>query len=170
MSGSRIRLLFALAVSAALAVATTVVRPAYTAPSEAPPSAEQPSEPRGLHDDATPAQLFAAVEEAWSSGDAEALGALVDTTNVRIGLKPGEQPTAAMTRSAAAFLFQDQLRLVATHSFVIQRIQVDKSSSSASARWTGDWGGRQGVRRLTVTMRANPVGGRWLLREVRVKG
>jgi hypothetical protein len=110
------------------------------------------------------------VEEAWSSGDAEALAALVDTASVRIGLKPGTQPTAAITRSSAAFLFQDQLRLVTTRSFQIVSLNVGKSSATATAQWTGDWGGRQGVRRLSVRMRAAPVSGRWFLREVRVKG
>jgi hypothetical protein len=119
---------------------------------------------------ATPIQLFAAVEEAWSTGDAEDLAALVDTTSVRIGLKPGSTPTAAMTRSAATFLFQDQLRLVTTQSFQVLRVNVGRDVSSATARWWGDWGGNEGMRRLTVTLTASPVAGRWCLREVRVKG
>jgi hypothetical protein len=118
----------------------------------------------------TPVQLFAAVEEAWASGDAEGLAALVDTTQVRIGLKPGSTPTAAMTRSAAAFLFQDQLRLVTTQSIQVYRVNMGNNSASATARWWGDWGGREGMRRLTVTLSAAPVAGRWCLREVRVKG
>ncbi|HLQ67287.1 MAG TPA: hypothetical protein VK123_08665 [Candidatus Limnocylindrales bacterium] len=119
---------------------------------------------------ATPVRLFAAAEEAWSSSNADLLAGLVDTTSVRISLKPGAPLTEATTRSAAAFLFQDQLRLVATQSFQVFSISVDKTSASAAARWDGDWGGRLGVRRLTVRMRAVPVGGRWCLREVRVKG
>lgn len=119
---------------------------------------------------ATAVQLFAAAEEAWASGDAEMLASLVDTTAVRIGLKPGSTPTAAMTKSAAAFLFQDQLRLVTTQSFQLYRVNVGNASASATARWWGDWGGREGVRRLTVTLSAAPVAGRWCLREVRVKG
>jgi hypothetical protein len=118
---------------------------------------------------ATPAQLFAAVEVAWSSGDADGLADLVDTTSVRIGLKPGSTPTAAMTRSAAAFLFQDQLRLVTTQSFQVLRMDTGNGTSTANARWTGDWGGTQGTRRLKVTLAAIHVAGRWYLREVRVK-
>lgn len=125
---------------------------------------------RPLLRNATPIQLFAAAEEAWSTGDAEGLAALVDTTSVRIGLKPGSTPTAAMTRSAAVFLFQDQLRLVTTQSFQILRVNAGPAASTAVARWWGDWGGGQGVRRLTVTLTAAPVAGRWCLREVRVKG
>lgn len=117
----------------------------------------------------TPVQLFAAVEEAWATGDAEALAALVDTTHVRIGLKPGPTPTAARTRSAAAYLFQDQLRLVTTQSFQITRINAGKDASTATARWSGDWGGRDGMRRLTVTLSATAFAGRWWLREVRAK-
>ncbi|HEV8129219.1 MAG TPA: hypothetical protein VGQ14_06155 [Candidatus Eisenbacteria bacterium] len=118
---------------------------------------------------ATPAQLFAAVEEAWSSGDADGLADLVDTTSVRIGLKPGGSPTAAMTRSAAAFLFQDQFRLVTTQSFQLLRMTTDTGATTATARWIGDWGGSQGMRRLKVTLEAIYVAGRWYLREVRVK-
>ncbi len=106
---------------------------------------------------------------AWSSGDADGLADLVDTTSVRIGLKPGGTPTAAMTRSAAAFLFQDQLRLVTTQSFQLLRMNTDKGTSTASGQWTGDWGGTQGTRRLKVMLAAVYVGGRWYLREVRVK-
>ncbi len=135
-----------------------------------PARAEAPPPPPPALSNATPTQLFASVEGAWSSGDSEALAALVDTTSVRIGLKPGAQPTAAMTRSSAAFLFQDQLRLVTTRSFQILSLNVNKSTATATASWAGDWGGRQGVRRLTVRMRAAPVSGRWVLREVRVKG
>lgn len=130
------------------------------------------SRPEGapLLRNATAIQLFAAVEEAWGSGDAEGLAALVDTSSVRIGLKPRSTPTAAMTRSAAAFLFQDQLRLVTTQSFQVFRVEVGKDEGTATARWWGDWGGREGVRRLTVTLTAAPLAGRWRLREVRVRG
>lgn len=143
---------------------------------EAPPPAPEATPPETRADQRpflrqrTPAQLFAAVEEAWSMGDAELLGSLVDTTSVRIGLKPGSAPTAAVTRSAAAFLFQDQLRLVTTQSFQILKMNAASTSSTATARWLGDWGGRQGIRRLTVTLTATAVGGRWFLREVKVKG
>ena len=110
---------------------------------------------------ATPAQLFAAVEEAWSSGDADGLADLVDTTSVRIGLKPGATPTAAMTRSAAAFLFQDQFRLVTTQSFQLIRMTTDTGGTTANGRWIGDLGGTQGMRRLKVTLEAVNAGGRW---------
>jgi hypothetical protein len=141
--------------------------PAVSTPILAPDSR---AEPRSPLPNATAIQLFAAVEESWVSGDVEALAALADTTRVRIGLKPGSTPTAAMTRSAAAFLFQDQLRLVTTQSFQVFRVNVGSTSASASARWWGDWGGREGVRRLTVTLNAVPIAGRWCLREIRVKG
>jgi hypothetical protein len=117
----------------------------------------------------TPAQLFAAVEEAWSSGDADGLADLVDTTSVRIGLKPGGTPTAVMTRSAAAFLFQYQFRLVTTQSFQLLRMTAETGGTTASGRWIGDWGGSQGMRRLKVSLEAIYVAGRWYLREVRVK-
>lgn len=158
-----------LLLGAALAIGAAATAPA-PARAEAPPPPPPSAEPRPAFSNATPAQLFAALEAAWSLGDAEALAALVDTTSVRIGLKPGTQPTAAMTRSSAAFLFQDQLRLVTTRSFQVLSLNVGKSSATANAAWTGDWGGREGVRRLTVRMRAVPVSGLWVLREVRVKG
>lgn len=138
-------------------------------PPAAAPSSESRPDLRPLLRNATPAQLFAAVEEAWSSGDADGLADLVDTTSVRIGLKPGGTPTAAMTRSAAAFLFQDQLRLVTTQSFLLLRMSTGNGTSTASGQWIGDWGGTQGNRRLKVTLAAVSVGGRWFLREVRVR-
>ena len=155
-----------------LAAATPQARGETAAPPLSTPvlSSDSRAERIPLLRNATPIQLFAAVEEAWSTGDAVDLAALVDTTSVRIGLKPGAMPTAAMTRSAATFLFQDQLRLVTTQSFQVLRVDVGRDVSSATARWWGDWGGSQGVRRLTVTLTAAPVAGRWCLREVRVKG
>lgn len=94
------------------------------------PSSDQPDEPRVESPSAptpsapptTPVRLFAAVEDAWISVDAEAFAALVDTTAVRIALKPGATPTTAPTRSAAAFLFQDQLRLVTSQTFQIRKV------------------------------------------------
>lgn len=161
-----------------LAAAAAWVTPARAeAPPPPPPSVTTPILSPDSHADqhpllrnATAVQLFAAAEEAWATGDAEGLAALVDTTRVRIGLKPGATPTAAMTRSAAAFLFQDQLRLVTTQTFQLIRVNVGNGSASATARWWGDWGGREGVRRLTVTLSAASISGRWCLREVRVKG
>jgi hypothetical protein len=162
--------------SLAALLAILLAAAALTARAEAPPpppaaasSSDARPDVRPVLRNATPAQLFAAVEEAWSSGDADGLADLVDTTSVRIGLKPGATPTAAMTRSAAAFLFQDQLRLVTTQSFQLLRMETATGTSTASARWTGDWGGTQGTRRLKVTLAATYIGGRWYLREVRVK-
>jgi len=125
------------------------------------PSAESPK--------TTPAALFAAVEEAWLHADGERFASLVDTTTVRIALKPGESPTAAVTRTAAAFLFQDQIRLVGTKEFRVVRFQPSKRGVTASAVWRGDWGGRRGERDVEVTLTAARRGGRWLLIEVRAK-
>lgn len=172
MSRSRIRSLPALAVMVALALA-----PAARAQGPASPSSdEKPEEPRletpalPASGPATPVRLFAAVEEAWIAGNAEAFAALVDTTAVRIALKPGATPTAAPTRSAAAFLFQDQLRLVTSQTFQIRKIVVSKSTASAEGLWTGSWGGGAGVREVKVTLTGAASGGRWLLREVRARG
>ncbi len=113
-------------------------------------------------------RLFAALEEAWAASSAERLASLVDTTVVRIALKPGTPPTSAVTRGAAAFLFQDQLRLVSTQSFRVIKIEVDKKGKArAEAEWSGDWGGRQGTRDVKVSLAAAISGNRWLLTEVR---
>lgn len=112
--------------------------------------------------------LFAGLEEAWAASDAERLAGLVDTTVVRIAVKPGSSPTSAVTRTAAAFLFQDQLRLVSTRSFRIVRVEVSKKGTArAEAEWLGDWGGRQGIRDVKVVLAAQKSGNRWLLTEVR---
>ena len=117
----------------------------------------------------SPLRLLASVEEAWVAGDAERLASLVDTTSVRIGLKPGVSPTAAVTRNSAVFLFQDQLRLVKTWDFHVVRLEVPKKEPArAVASWGADWGGRQGKRTLEVKLTLVAVGGRWLLTEVRV--
>ena len=87
---------------------------------------------------------------------------------MRIALKPGSTPTSAVTRTAAAFLFQDQLRLVSTRSFRIVRVEVmKKGKARAEAEWVGDWGGRQGMREVKVALAAQKSGNRWLLTEVR---
>ena len=113
-------------------------------------------------------QLFAEVEQAWAVSDAERLASLVDTTCVRIALKPGAPPTTAMNRVSAAFLFQDPMRLVKTSQFRLVRLDVpEKGPARAMARWTGDWGGRQGVRRVRINFTAAPRAGVWLLTEVR---
>jgi hypothetical protein len=112
--------------------------------------------------------LFAAVEEAWSASDSERLAALVDTTVVRVSVTPGTPPTTALTRSAAAFLFQDQLRLVRTRSFRLVRVEVQKKGTAAATGvWFGDWGGRQGEREIKVLLSAALRGNRWLLTQVR---
>jgi len=142
-----------------LARAETVAQ-AATAP-QPPPPASDLGETSAIH-------LYAGVEEAWAASDAERLADLVDTTVVRIALKPGSSPTSAVTRTAAAFLFQDQLRLVGTRSFRIVRVDATKKGkANAEAEWLGDWGGRQGVRQVKVVLTAEKSGNRWLLTEVR---
>lgn len=141
---------------------------AQGAPTAATP--EAPPEPARVEIRCvTPLQLFSAIEDAWFRSDSDRLSALVDTASVHIAVKPGAPPTTAMTRSAAAFLFQDQLRLVKTQSFVVTRVNVGKTTGTAIARWTADWGGRQGVRTVDVSFIAAPSGGRWLLTEVRAR-
>ena len=144
---------------AVLCVASSAFASAKAAPSSVSAPANPPDSP--LH-------LFASLEEAWLASDAEQLASLVDTTSVRIGLKPGVPPATAVTRSAAAFLFQDQLRLVKTQGFHVVRLEVSKKGpAKAVASWDADWGGRQGVRTLEVKLTAVPSAGRWLLTEVR---
>jgi len=117
----------------------------------------------------TAISLFAAVEEAWSGSDAERLGSLVDTTAVRISIKPGTPLATAPTRVAVTFLLQDQLRLVHTSEFRVTRFDCDakRGICRAYATWNGDWGGRQGTRAAKVTLTARPRSGRWLLTEIR---
>ena len=117
----------------------------------------------------SPIRLFAGVEEAWAASDAERLAAFLDTTVVRIAIKPGTPLTSAQTRVAAAFLLQDQLRLVHTHAFQVTRFDCDKKRPicRAQAIWTGDWGGRQGKRAVRVTLVARSKANRWLLTEIR---
>ena len=163
--------------SAALAVlglslAGLALRPpaAHADPAPPPPAAATaPALPAPTPPPATALQLFAAVEEAWAASDAERLGALVDTTSVKISVKPDAPPTAAMNRVAAAFLFQDPMRLVRTTSFRVLRVSVtDRGTARATARWIGDWGGQRGVRRVRVEFEAAAVrAGVWLLTEVR---
>ena len=116
-------------------------------------------------------RLFAGVEEAWASADVERLTSLVDTTAVRIAIKPGAPLTSALTRVAAAFLMQDQLRLVHTQGFQIKRFDCEKKRRvcRAFAVWTGDWGGRQGTRAVRVTLVAQAKSARWLLTEIRAE-
>jgi hypothetical protein len=116
-------------------------------------------------------RLFAGVEEAWAASDAERLAALLDTTAVRIAIKPGTPLTSAQTRVAAAFLLQDQLRLVHTQAFQVTQLNCDKNRPvcRAQAIWTGDWGGRQGKRAVRVTLVAHSKANRWLLTEIRAE-
>lgn len=147
----------------------------------APPSfagrgaSDEPFPPAtGAHSETGPAtalRLFASVEEAWIKSDAERLASMVDTTSVRIAVKPGAPLTAALTRGAAAFLFQDQLRLVQTRGFRVSRFEANskRPTARATAIWMGDWGGQRGERSVQVTMTARSVGGVWLLTEIRAE-
>ena len=147
--------------TAALVRAETVAQAATLPPQPTLPPPSEQGEISAIH-------LYAAVEEAWAASDAERLAGLVDTTVVRIALKPGSSPTSAVTRTAAAFLFQDQLRLVSSRSFRIVRVDATKKGkATAEAEWLGDWGGRQGVRQVKVVLAAEKSGNRWLLTEVR---
>ena len=132
------------------------------------PTPSTPPEPERPRDGESPVQLFAAIEDAWTVSDSERLASLVDTTVVRVSVTPGSPPTTALTRSAAAFLFQDQLRLVKTRSFQLVRLDVQKKGKAVgTALWSGDWGGRQGEREIKVVLTAAARGNRWLLTEVR---
>ena len=120
---------------------------------------------------ATAIGLFAAVEDSWAAADADRLASMVDTTSVRIGIKPGTPLATAATRVAVAFLLHDQLRLVHTQSFRVTRFDCDakRGTCRAFALWTGDWGGRQGTRTVRVALAARPQGGRWLLTAIRAE-
>ncbi|TMQ54766.1 MAG: hypothetical protein E6K74_05045 [Candidatus Eisenbacteria bacterium] len=137
--------------------------------SEAPPSTA--ADPRSELGPLTAVRLFADVEGAWAASDAERLASLVDTTAVRIAVKPGAPLTAALTRVAAAFLLQDQLRLVRTLSFQMTRFQLDpkRRLCRGTATWTGDWGGRQGKRAVRVALVARASNNRWFLTEIRAE-
>jgi hypothetical protein len=134
------------------------------------PSAPAP-EVRADSGPVTAIRLFSIVEEAWAASDTERLTSLVDTTVVRIAVKPGAPLTSALTRVAAAFLLQDQLRLVRTQSFQVRQFNCDqkKRLCRATAIWTGDWGGRQGNRAVRVTLTAKPVSNGWLITEIRAE-
>ena len=146
--------------------------PVFAQPA-APSASPEPVSARGKTgwspEDLTSAiRLFAAVEDAWFASDSEQLASLVDTTVVKISVTPGTAPTTALTRSAAAFLFQDPFRLVRTKSFQVVRVDVQKKGKAiGTAVWSGDWGGRQGDRDRQVVLTAMLRGNRWLLTEVR---
>ncbi len=137
----------------------------------APPAPPPVEGPAPVPSTSTAIGLFAAVEEAWAASDAEHLGSLVDTTAVRISIKPGTPLATASTRVAVTFLLQDQMRLVHTNEFRVARFDCDRKRGfcRAYALWNGDWGGRQGTRAARVTLTARPRAGRWLLTEIRVE-
>ncbi len=150
--------------------------PAGRAPAQSeapapPPGTPAASEPPAESRLSSAIGLFAGVEEAWAASDAERLASLLDTTAVRITIKPGAPPTTALTRVAAAFLLQDQLRLVHTREFQVTRMECEKKRRvcRAFARWTGDWGGRQGTRAVRVMLVAQGNANRWLLTEIRAE-
>ena len=119
---------------------------------------------------ATPLQLFAAVERAWNGADANALASFCDSAVVRVALKPGSPPATAPTLGAVAFLIQDQLRLVVSRRFHVVRFEVDqkKRTARAWARWVGEWGGARNTRDVQVNLQARAAGdGGWLLTEIR---
>lgn len=163
--------LLALLCAAVLGAATASAEPAPpSGPPPAGPAAPEPPPAFSLKvaPQPTPVRLFAAVEEAWASSDGERLASFVDTTQVRIALKPDAPPTTALTRGAAAFLFKDQMRMVGTREFRVLRVEVsEKGAARAQARWLGDWGGRQGVKRVRVLLTAGMSPSGWLLTEVR---
>jgi hypothetical protein len=161
-------LLLACLASGALAAVSERSAAAAASP-ETPPPAE--AEIRAEAGATTAIRLFADVETAWAASDAERLASFVDTTAVRIAVKPGAPLTAALTRVAAAFLLQDPLRLVRTQVFQMTRFDCDKKRRlcRATAVWTGDWGGRQGKRAVRVTLTARPRANRWLLTEIRAE-
>jgi hypothetical protein len=144
-----------------LAVLASTSAHAGGASAEAPADQAHPSAIR----------LFAGVEEAWAASDAERLASFLDTTSVRIAIKPGAPLTSALTRVAAAFLLQDQLSLVRTEEFRMTRFDCDKKRDvcRAIAAWSGDWGGRLGKRAVRVTLTARARAGRWLLTEIRAE-
>ncbi len=132
--------------------------------SQTPPPAADTAPPSAI-------RLFAGVEEAWGMPDIDRLASLLDTTAVRISIKPGVPLTSALTRVAAAFLLKDQLSLVRTEEFRLTRFDCDKKRDvcRAIAIWTGDWGGRQGRRAVRVTLTARGRAKRWLLTEIRAE-
>jgi hypothetical protein len=149
---------------ACLASATIAPAAPETPPAPAP-------EIRADSGPVTPIRLFSIVEEAWAASDTDRLTSLVDTTVVRIAVKPGAPLTSALTRVAAAFLLQDQLRLVRTQAFQVRQFNCDQKRRlcRATAIWTGDWGGRQGKRAVRVTLTARPAANGWLITEIRAE-
>jgi hypothetical protein len=164
-------LVLALALLASLGPLASLASPSFAEQGAASQASAPPSESRADFRTPTALWLFASVEEAWAKSDAERLAALVDTATVRIAVKPGAPLAAALTRGAAAFLFQDQLRLVQTREFRVTRLEIDpkRPTTRATAVWTGDWGGQRGKRSVKVSLTARPVDGNWLLTEIRAE-
>lgn len=156
----------------AFLLVVSVAAPTLPASAAEGPPAPLAGEDRPVESHApTALRLIAAAEEAWVASDAERLASLVDTTAVRIAVKPGAPLATALTRVAAAFLFQDQLRLVQTQGFRVTKFELDtkKTLCRATAIWTGDWGGRRGKRAVRVALTARPSNNRWLLTEIRAE-
>jgi len=146
-----------------LAVTAAVITPVAALSSDQTPSVSP--EPQ-----ATPAQLMAALERAWTAGDTNAIASLCDSATVRIALKPGAPPAAAPTLNAVAFLIHDQLDLVVSRQFRVVRLDTNekKGTAKAWASWHGTWGGGKGARDIEVVLAARATAdGAWLLTEIR---
>ena len=162
MRHHRFRLGHALA-ACLLAVSAAILLPVAALASE-------PAAPISPSPQATPAQLMAALERAWTAGDANTIASLCDSATVRIALKPGAPPAAAPTLNAVAFLIHDQLDLVVSRQFRVVRLDTDekKGTVKAWASWHGSWGGGKGARDIEVVLAARATaGGAWLLTEIR---
>jgi len=146
-----------------LAVTAAVITPVAALSSDQTPSVSPAPQ-------ATPAQLMAALERAWTAGDTNAIASLCDSATVRIALKPGAPPAAAPTLNAVAFLIHDQLDLVVSRQFRVVRLDTNekKQTAKAWASWHGSWGGGKGARDIEVVLTARAIAdGGWLLTEIR---
>ena len=146
-----------------LAVTAAVIPPVAARSSDQTPSVSPAPQ-------ATPAQLMAALERAWTAGDTNAIASLCDSATVRIALKPGAPPAAAPTLNAVAFLIHDQLDLVVSRQFYVVRLDTNekKGTAKAWASWHGTWGGGKGARDIEVVLAARATAdGAWLLTEIR---
>ncbi|HET9950397.1 MAG TPA: hypothetical protein VFS09_01255 [Candidatus Eisenbacteria bacterium] len=151
-----------------LAAVLLAVSAAISLPVAAPSFAQPPSV--SPVPQATPSQLMAALERAWTAGDTNAIASLCDSATVKIALKPGTPPAAAPTMNAVAFLIHDQLDLVQSRRFQIVRLDTDekKGTAKAWASWHGTWGGGKGARDIEVVLAARAAAdGGWLLTEIR---
>jgi len=158
--------------AAVLLIALLAASALHAWPPRSANAADEPAAPEWIPatPQPSPIQLAAAVERAWSAGDANALAALCDSASVRIALKPGAPPATAPTLKAVAFLIHDQLDLVVTRRFSVLRVETDtkRGTAKAWARWRGSWGGASGDRDVEVVLMAHGMGdGTWLLTEIR---